>query len=354
MPEAPVPEPRRLLVLAPNWLGDAVMALPAIADVRRAFPAAHLAVAARTSVAAVFDLVPGVNEVITLEWTGKTGARAAFRADVTRLKAAACDTALLLPNSFASAWLVWRARVGRRWGYARDWRSWLLTSAVAAPEGSRHHAAYYQHLICELGVANGPLEAVVDPRAADVAHARRLLVDRGWDGTSRLVAVAPGAAYGTAKQWLPEHFVTLVGTLIESDGSTVVLVGGSGDAVTTAFVRAALPEPLRPRALDLAGATSLHVLAAVLSLASACVSNDSGAMHLAAALGVPVAAIFGATNEHETSPLTRGRRPLRLLVHPVECRPCMLRECPIDHRCMSRLQPSEVHSAVQDLVEAGR
>ena len=89
-------------------------------------------------------------------------------------------------------------------------------------------------------------------------------------------------------------------------------------------------------------------------LASACVSNDSGAMHLAAALGVPVAAIFGATNEHETSPLTRGRRPLRLLVHPVDCRPCMLRECPIDHRCMSRLQPSEVHSAVQDLVEAGR
>jgi heptosyltransferase-2 len=203
-------------------------------------------------------------------------------------------------------------------------------------------------------VANGPLHAVVDPRTTDVAEARRLLIDRGWDGTSRLVAVAPGAAYGTAKQWLPEHFVTLVRTLIESDGATVVLVGGRGDAATTVFVRDSLPDPLRPRALDLAGATSLHTLAGVLSLASACVSNDSGAMHLAAALGVPVAAIFGATNEHETSPLTRGRRPLRLLVHPVDCRPCMLRECPIDHRCMSRLQPSEVHSAVQQLVEAGR
>ena len=346
MPEPPVTEPRRLLVLAPNWLGDAVMALPAIADLRRAFPAAHLVVAARASVAAVFDLVPGVNEVITLQHS--------FRADVARLKGAACDTALLLPNSFASAWLVWRARVKQRWGYARDLRSWLLTRAVTAPAGSRHHAAYYQHLVRELGIQNGPLDAVVDPRPSDVADARRLLTGRGWDGTSRLVAVAPGAAYGTAKQWLPEHFVTLVRTLVESDGATAVLVGGGGDAVTTAFVRESLPEPLRARVLDLAGATSLHALAGVLSLASACVSNDSGAMHLAAALGVPVAAIFGATNELETSPLTRGRRSLRLLVHPVECRPCMLRECPIDHRCMSRLQPSEVHGAVRELVEARR
>jgi heptosyltransferase-2 len=349
-----LPAPRRLLVLAPNWLGDAVMALPAIADIRRAFPTAHLAVAARASVAAVFDLVPGVNEVLTLEWKGKAGARAAFRADVRRVRAAACDTALLLPNSFASAWLVWRARVGQRWGYARDVRSWLLTTAVRSPAGSRHHAAYYQHLVHELGILNGPLDAVVEPRAADVAGARRLLMDRGWDGTTRLVAVAPGAAYGTAKQWLPEHFVALARTLIESDGATVVLVGGGGDVATTALVRGSLPEPLRARAIDLAGATSLHALAGLLSLASACVSNDSGAMHLAAAIGVPVAAIFGATNEHETSPLARGPRRLRLLIHPVDCRPCMLRECPIDHRCMSRLQPSEVHGAVQQLVEAGR
>ncbi len=347
-------EPRRLLVMAPNWLGDAVMALPAVADMRRAFPEAHIVVAARASVAAVFDMVPGVNEVVTLEWRGKLGARDAFRADVARLKAAAGDTALLLPNSFASAWLVWRARVRQRWGYARDFRSWLLTRAVATPEGSRHHAAYYQHLVRGLGIATGPLDAVIDARAADVADARRLLLDRGWDGRRPLMAVAPGAAYGTAKQWLPEHFVTLARTLIEGDGATVVLVGGAGDAATTALVQGSLPEPLRAFALDLAGATSLHALAGVLSLASACVSNDSGAMHLAAALGVPVAAIFGATNEHETSPLTRGPRPLRVLVHPVDCRPCMLRECPIDHRCMSRLQPLEVHSAVRDLVEAGR
>jgi len=343
------PEPRRLLILAPNWLGDAVMALPAVADLRRAFPLASLVVAARTSVAAVFDLATGIDAVVTLAWHGKRGSRSAFRADVQRLRAAVCDTAILLPNSFASAWLVWRTGVPQRWGYAGDLRSWLLTRAVARPGGSVHQGAYYQALVQALGVPNGPLEAVLTPRAADVAEARALLAARGWDGRRRLVALAPGAAYGTAKQWLPEHFVALVGELVGTDGATCVLVGGSGpDAATTAQVRAAQPPQLRDQVIDLAGATSLHALAGVLSLADACVSNDSGAMHVAAALGVPVVAIFGPTNERETAPLTRAAHPARVLTQPVECRPCMLRECPIDHRCMARIEPQTVRRALHD------
>jgi heptosyltransferase-2 len=343
-------EPRRLLVVAPNWLGDAVMALPAIADLRRAFPTAAMIVAARASVAAVFRLAGGIDDVLTLEWQGKRGHGAAFRADVARMRAAGCDTAVLLPNSFASAWLAWRAGVPQRWGYAGDLRSWLLTRAVAKPGGSVHQGTYYQRLVQALGVANGSLEPRLTARETDVAEARALLSTRGWDGRRRLVALAPGAAYGTAKQWLPRHFIALVGRLVERDGATCVLVGGKGsDAVTTAQIREAQPPEARPFVIDLAGATSLLTLAGVLSLADACVSNDSGAMHVAAALGVPTVAIFGPTNEKETAPLAREGGAARVLTQPVHCRPCMLRECPIDHRCMARLQPDDVHRAVREI-----
>jgi heptosyltransferase-2 len=343
------PEPQRLLVLAPNWLGDAVMALPAIADLRRAFPAARLTVAARASVAAAFELAPGIDGVMTLEWNGRRGQRRAFQADVRRLRATASDTVVLLPNSFASAWMAWRAGVTRRWGYAGDFRSWLLTRAVRKPDVSVHQGAYYQHLVAALGVANGLLQPTLTVRPADVDRARRLLHAHGWDGRRPLVALAPGAAYGTAKQWLPEYFVRLVRDLVERDGATCVLVGGKGpDAATTAQVRAAQPESVHELVIDLAGATTLHELAGVLSLAHACVSNDSGAMHVAAALGVPVVAVFGPTNERETAPLARAPRLARVLTHPVDCRPCMLRECPIDHRCMARIEPPEVRRAVQE------
>jgi heptosyltransferase-2 len=342
-------EPPRLLVLSPNWLGDAIMALPAIGDLRRAWPKTRLVVGARGSVAPVFDLAPDVDEVLTLEWKGTRGNRPAFRADVRRVSEARCDAALLLPNSFASAWLVHRAGVPHRWGYARDLRSWLLTERVRTPSGSRHQGAYYQHLVHALGVANGPLEPRLNVQPADTEAARALLSDRGWRGEGRVVVLAPGAAYGTAKQWLPEHFVALVGQLVGVDGATCVLVGSAGDAPATAALRSAVSEDARPHVIDLAGATSLRALAGVLALADVCVSNDSGAMHLAAALGVAVVALFGPTREAETAPLTRAGRPARVLTHPVECRPCMLRECPIDHRCMARLLPDEVHAAVHDV-----
>jgi heptosyltransferase-2 len=345
-----MPEPRRLLIVAPNWLGDAVMALPAIADLRRAFPAARVTVAARASVAAIFQLVEGIDEVLTLGWNGKRGHAAAFRADVARMQTARCDTAVLLPNSFSSAWLAWRAGVPHRWGYAGDLRSWLLTRAVPKPVGSVHQGGYYQRLVQALGLTNGPLESRLTAREADVEEARTLLSNRGWDGRRRLVALAPGAAYGTAKQWLPQHFVALIDRLVERDGATCVLVGGKGsDALTTAEIREAQSAGARQFVIDLAGETSLLTLAGVLSLADACVSNDSGAMHVAAALGVPTVAIFGPTNEKETAPLTRAGRPARVLIQPVDCRPCMLRECPIDHRCMVRLQPDDVHRAVLEI-----
>ena len=327
-----------VLVLSPNWLGDAVMALPALADVRRRFTTARLVVAARTSVADLFRLTPGVDDVVVLE-----------HSEVPTLKAQHADVAILLPNSFKSAWLVKRAGIAQRWGYAADFRSPILTRAIARPTRSVHQAEYYQHLVRELGIESGPLEPSLTVPDEAIAAARTLLTTRGWDGTRPLVAVAPGAAYGTAKRWLPEHYASLLTRLV-STGAGCVLVGSAGDRETTAWILGLVPETERAHVVDLCGETRLSSLAGVIAIAKTFVSNDSGAMHVASAIGAPVAAIFGPTREYETRPLPRGGARVEVLIHPVWCRPCMLRECPIDHRCMKGLSPERVFTSVRDLM----
>jgi heptosyltransferase-2 len=327
-----MPDSRPLLVVSPNWLGDAVMALPAIADLGRHFAANPLNIAARPAVSSLFGMVAGVNAVV--------------RADAPAIREVKAATAVLLPNSFASAWLVTRAGVPERWGYSTDMRTVLLTRAVHRPKQPMHQGAYYQHLVGGLGVPAGPLEPVITIPPNAASDARRLLTQHGWDERSRLIVLAPGAAYGKAKQWVPSYVVRLVTDLTRERGAACALVGSRGDARTTHAIRDAAPSDCRARIFDLAGATTLPVLAAVLRLASVCVSNDSGAMHLAAATGVPVVGIFGPTNDKATSPLARAGVPADIVVNPVWCRPCMLRECPIDHRCMTGIEPVRVLAAL--------
>jgi lipopolysaccharide heptosyltransferase II len=339
----------RVLVVSPNWLGDAVMALPTIADVRRHFRGARLIVAARRSIADLFRMSPDVDGVVVLEWSGKVLKRDALSRDIAAVETEEIDTAILLPNSFASAWLVHRAHVPQRWGYATDLRRPLLTRAVARPRRSVHQAAYYQHLVGELGVPPGPLEPAIATPPDAIVGARMLLQSRAWDESRPLVAVAPGAAYGTAKRWLPEHFAALLTSLVKV-GAQCVLVGSAVDVDTTEWIKTRVPDGQRRHVLDLTGVTTLSLLAGVMAIARAFVSNDSGAMHLASAVGVPVAAIFGPTREYETRPLPRSGARADVLIHPVWCRPCMLRECPIDHRCMKGLLPERVFTSVRELM----
>jgi heptosyltransferase-2 len=301
---------KSLLIVAPNWLGDAVMALPAIADIRLAAPNAAITIAARPSIRWLFSLAGG---------------------DYAHVGAVAngYDSALLLPNSFRSALDVWRARIPERCGYRTDWRGALLTRAVEPPRRG-HQIEYYQHLVRELGFPNGSAEprlAVTDVIRSNGADT---LARAGWDRKSPLVAFAPGAAYGGAKRWPPEYFADLAAALA-ADGVGVVLVGSAADVPTAKDIAARLASSNgRVRLLNLVGATDLPALAGVLVTCRALVTNDSGAMHLAAALGVRVTAVFGPTNERETAPAG----PHAVLTNDVACRPCMLRECPIDHRCM--------------------
>jgi heptosyltransferase-2 len=199
-------------------------------------------------------------------------------------------------------------------------------------------------------MANGPLEPCIHVPEPLLGEARALLAASGWDAHRPLIAIAPGAAYGTAKQWPPEYFAQTIGGIARTLDAYYVLLGSRSDAGTTAQVRNMVERGLQDRVIDLAGRTSLGMLAAILALSRACIANDSGALHLAAAAGAPVAALFGPTREYESAPLTHAGVPAEVLINPVFCRPCMLRECPIDHRCMRGLEPARAIAAVTRMV----
>lgn len=328
---------KRLVILSPNWLGDAVMALPAIADLRRAAPDAQIAVAARPAIAPLFRLVPDVNDTIVLSKPAAIHDVGRWRALGAELAGGEFDTALLFPNSMHAALLVSRAAIPERWGYRTGWRGSLLTRAIQRTSGL-HQVESYQQLVHALGFPNGPVEPRVHvPQDARDAAAR-LLTEDGWDGHTPLVALAPGAAYGGAKRWPPASFAELAAALA-ADGVRSVMVGSAADAATAEEVarsfegrmQARTGAPERSALRNIIGRTDLPSLAGIMTHCRALVTNDSGAMHLGAAAGVSVTAVFGPTDETATRPLGATHA---VLTHPVWCRPCMLRECPIDHRCM--------------------
>ena len=325
----------RLLIRAPNWLGDAVMALPALAAVRRAYPGRSIVLVARLGVAPLFreqsDAAP--DEILVVDERGEAG----------QLRAAHGNAVLLLPNSFRSAWLARLAGVGERWGYRTSGRGWLLTRGARRPRGPLHQIRYYRELIRGIGIDPGD-DAIPRLRArpATLDKADALLKLNGMSpGGERIVGFAPGAAYGTAKRWPPDR-VAKVAEALERRGARAVLVGAAGDRDTGRAIESALPAGTR--IVNLIGRTSLAELIGVIARCVAFVSNDSGAMHVAAALGVPLTAIFGPTDERVTAPAGPGTADV--IVRDVFCRPCLLRECPIDHRCMKRIDVDTVCQSV--------
>jgi heptosyltransferase-2 len=315
-----------LLIVAPNWLGDAVMALPAIEDLARAMPQTKLSVAARPAVAPLFTMVRSVQEV-----------------SVEPIRPGMAAAALLLRNSFHSALAVWRAGVPERWGYRTGFRSPLLTRGVSLPPTPLHQAEYYQYLVSSLGYPSGPLLPRLDPPPGAPAVGEEVLRAVGWDGRAPLVALAPGAAYGGAKRWPARSFAELAAAL-SREGIATVLIGGAGDTPAAREVK-----QLFPGVLDATGRTDLPALAGVLVKCRGLVSNDSGAMHFGAALGVNVVAMFGPTDERATRPLA-APEPV-VLTHSVWCRPCLLRECPLTHACMRGIGVEAVRQAILPALE---
>jgi heptosyltransferase II len=345
------PDFRRILVRATNWVGDAVMSLPALRALRERFPKAQIAVQARPWVADLYSresfadrVIPYAAEPGARDWSGKW--RAAQELSCERF-----DCAILLPNSFDAALIVWLARIPLRIGYDRDARRILLTHAVPLPatgEIPRHERYYYLELLRRAGILNAlpePGPITLEAAASARQSGRRWFDELGIRGP--VVGVSPGAAYGTAKRWLPERFAEAAARVASERGADVAVFGSAGEHEVCAQVEAGVRYAGR-KAINLAGATTL---AGFIELAAACelfLTNDSGAMHIASALGVPTVAVFGATDHETTGPSGPLARVVR---EPVECSPCLLRECPIDHRCMIRVSAERVAAVALDLLK---
>jgi heptosyltransferase-2 len=326
-------DPQRVIVRAPNWLGDAVMALPAIAAVQR-HAGGSLIIAARASVAPLFaeSAALTATKVVVVDREQES----------LQLRAIDASTIVLFPNSFRSAWLAYRGGIPDRWGYASAVRRWLLTRAASRPTRELHQVQYYLELVRALGIEAADDVPRLTPRRSTLERADKVLADAGVDPSQQIVSFAAGAAYGHAKRWPPDRVAQVVEAL-NARSIQSVLVGAAADRDTVRAIESSVPRGLR--VIDLVGRTTLTELIGVIARSAAFVSNDSGAMHVAAALGTPLTAIFGPTNERVTAPM--GPNAREVILRDVFCRPCMLRECPIDHRCMKRVASSDVIASVE-------
>ena len=323
---------RRMVVRMPNWLGDAVMALPALAGLRHAYPDAFITAAAAASVAPIFEEPTAFapQQIVVVDRSSESRV----------LRSGGFDVDVLLTNSFRTAWAARRAAVPERWGYAAGARRILLTRAVARPAKEIHQSEYSLELVRRLGIEVRSAAPHLDVSAATARRARALLDTHGIAPGLPLVGFAPGAAYGHAKRWPPDRVAGVIAHLVRERGARCLVVGAAGDRSAGREIESTLPPGVS--VLNLIGRTDLRLLIGILAQCHAFVSNDSGAMHLAAAVGLPVTALFGPTKERVTGPV--GDHDV--LRHQVFCRPCMLRECPIDHRCMKRITVEEVVAAV--------
>lgn len=327
----------QVMVRAPNWLGDVVMSLPALRAIRQIFAHAHITVVARPSVADLYARETAVDRVLPYPAAGLL----AKREFAASLRAHHFDCAILLQNAFDAAFLAWRAGIPERIGYNRDGRGLLLTRAIAVPEPGeipRHERFYYLELLRRASL----MEQFPDTTAIrldDIPGARqgglRRLAELCIAGPP--IGISPGAAYGTAKRWLPERFAETARKL----GGPVLVFGSTSERDLCAGVAS------DTSGCNLAGSTSLREFIELASVCRSFLTNDSGAMHVASALGVPTVAVFGATDDTTTGPTG----PARVVRAHAECSPCLLRECPIDHRCMTRVTSEQVAAAALQLRE---
>ncbi len=326
------------------------MSLPALRAIRERWPGAHYAVLAMPWVADLYARERFADEIIPYAAPrGAAGWAAKWRA-ASRLRVGRFDAAILLTNSFDSALIVRLARIPVRIGYRRDGRGWLLTRAVEPPapgEIPRHERFYYLELLRRAGILDAvpPCETIrLDGAAAARQAGERRFAEAGL--AAPVIGVSPGAAYGGAKRWLPEHFAEAAALLAREMGGSVAVFGSAGERAVAADVLSRL-RAQGVAARNLAGETSLAGFIEMAAAAAVFLTNDSGAMHVASALGIPTVAVFGATDDAATGPAGPRSRVVR---EPVECSPCLLRECPIDHRCMTRVTAARVAAAALDLL----
>ncbi|HXG48770.1 MAG TPA: lipopolysaccharide heptosyltransferase II [Methylomirabilota bacterium] len=370
---------QRILVRGVNWLGDAVMTTPALQRLREAHPAAHITLLTPAKLAELWTRDPAVDAVLAFEPTESLWAVAG------RLRAQRCDVALVLPNSPRSALETFLARIPVRIGRAGAWRNIFLTRAVvprsdavrmhkrgvaeirarldALPRPARatfpagaHHLHDYLYLVAALGGHRAPLPPRLVVTAEEVAAVRQRWGAPATPGQPPLLGLNAGAEYGPAKRWPESHFVAAAAALQREFGCHCWIFGGRGDMALAGRIAAGLraagggaPESVR----NLAGATTLRELLAALRACDVVLTNDTGPMHVAAAVGTPVVVPFGSTSPELTGPGLPGDARHALIAGDVPCAPCFRRECPVDFRCMAAVSVERVVEALRRILAAG-
>ena len=340
-----------IVVRGTNWIGDAIMTIPALRELSRIFPNAEIVLHTRKWAEGIFGDADFLDWMITYDQSTSKFKDTIGQAHTLRLQN--FDLAILLPNSFESALTAWLARIPKRIGYNKDLRGLLLTDPVAVPEWKekRHEVFYFLNLIAEvekrfLGtetvLRNEPDSSlqISEERRFD---ARRFLIKAGVDPAKKVIAFGAGSTNSRAKRWGVERYAELADKLQSELEAEVILVGSADEVEIAAEVRQLSKKP----PIDITGKTGLVEAAALLSVVDLLVSNDMGLAHLAPAIGTKTVVIFGPTNPVTTRPFSGNATVIR---NAVECSPCMLRDCPIDHRCMTRISAEEVFNVCRQLL----
>jgi heptosyltransferase II len=335
-----------ILVRGTNWIGDAVMTLPALATIRKTWPQARISVLAKPWVADIYREATHADRILTFADPGRHQGPSGIIRLAGELRQCRFDMAILLQNAIQAAIIARLAGIPIRAGYDSDARGWLLTQAVYRTPAIRqiHQIDYYLEMVQALGgdtvARNLPLDLRPDTRS--LADGWLKLPERR---NQMLIGMAPGATYGPAKRWPADRFAAVAAAISREYGATIILFGSRQDQEITDAIATTLPGP----GLNLAGRTSLREVMSLIARCHAFLTNDSGLMHVAGALNVPTVAIFGSTNPVTTSP--PGERNI-IIRKPVDCSPCLKQICPTDFRCMKLIGVAEVLAALRQAIEA--
>jgi len=329
----------KIIVRAPNWIGDTILSIPVLESLQKNNPEAELWVLARGWVKDLYG--PGLR-IAGLIPLPESGGWRSLRESSRRIREKSFDLGLLLTNSFASAFLFYLARVPERWGYSADGRALFLTRAVRPRKNGEpvHMVEYYRSLLVGLGLKTAEPEVRLTVRPEEKAWATEALQHAGLDPGKPLVLLNPGAHFGPAKRWPADRFARTA-LILQKERSVEIAIIGSANETGLADEVSSLMEK-KPAVFS--GRTTLRQLLGLISRASLFISNDSGPMHMANALGVPVVAVFGPTDPAVTRPF---HPPSIVLKKDVPCWPCFYRQCPYDHRCMVSIEPAEAAAASQ-------
>jgi heptosyltransferase II len=343
-----IPEDGRILVRANNWIGDVVLSTPALHAVRAAFPNTSISVLAKPWVLPLLATHPAVDRLVLYDADGRHRGFPGMRRLAADLRSERFDCAILFQRAFEAALLSFWARIPRRAGLVSDGRSLLLTHRVPAdPELFRIHRVLHNlELLSRLGIppAECALHLPLDRAEMDRAHER--LASMGLPLDRLCFGLNPGAAFGTAKRWKPERFAELSNRLTRAYGARGLIFGSASERHLGDTIRDMAPAA---DLVNLAGATTLGEAVALIGLCGLFVTNDSGLMHVAAALDVPLVSLFGPTNPRVTSPWCERHRLVRK--EGISCSPCMQRDCKEGHHlCMEALSTDEVYTAACDLI----